>query len=504
MHRYAPALAAGAAARLVESGLRVLTARYAAGRRVADRVAWTRIAYRQHFRPPAALREIRHANGARSWELAVDLGQIATAADLACRITATLDGPWPAPGVDIGGYTRLGANPMWAFNAAFWNHMPGYMAAAGRGVRDSIGGSPDSDPARMRDHAHRFRILLGRALDRAGNRNEPGQAPPLAYLDVGVADTGYAEAMIGHLASARLHPVHYLVADRSAGALQRARARLGSRRGSVSIRYLPLDLAQPAAALAAYRGRILTAHLTNLLDNLPGEELVQVDGRSYLLHACLYLPARELGRLARRHRLDPDRLAADLRNLAGSPDAGASRFLAHYRDRFTARGGAGAERDWFLFWQDLFGNPDDRATGLKLRERLVEVPDAARIVPWPAPAGRSTPLELPAEVLAPGPDRRIPLSDRAIGACLRLIGLLHPLGVLEITDVMIRDRRGAAPYASYHGPAKYDGAVVNWFNGGLLVQLARRAFPGCRAAWRSLADAGKAHMTTLEVDRGGR
>ena len=496
MHRWAPGLDATASAALVADGLRLLAERNAARRRVPDRVCWSRISYRQHFRPPAALREILHANGTRTWELAVDLGQVASGADLECRITAALDGPWPAPGVDIGGYLRMAASPIWGFNAAFWNHMPGYMAAVGRGVRDSIGGSPDSEPARTREHARRFRALLESTGSGGGTR----QAPPLAYVDVGVADTGYAETMIRHLAASRLQPVHYLVADSSPGALQRARARLGSRRGSVSVRYLPLDLAQPAHALEAYRGRILTAHLTNLLDNLPGDELVLVGGRHYLLLTCPYLPAAALRRLARRHRIDSDRLAADLHNVDAG---GVGRLLVSYRDRISARS-ANGERDWFLFWQDLFGNPDDRSTGLKLRERLVEVSDPARVVRWPAPADATTPLVLPPEVLEPGPDRRIPLSDRAIAACLRLIGLLHPRGVLEITDVMIRDRRGAAPYASYHGPAKYDGAVVNWFNGGLLMQLARRAFPGCHATWRALADAGKAHMATLELYRGRR
>ena len=495
VHRFAPGLAAGAAAATVPHGVRMLAERRAASRPAPDRVCWCRISYRQHFRPPAALREIRHADGTRTHELTVDLGQVVSPADLQRCFAESLDGPRRAPGVDIGRFGPVGASPIWEFNAAFWNHMPGYMAAVGRGVRESIGGSPDDGQARTREHARRFGTLLAAAADTAGGARP---ARPLAYLDVGAADTGYAETLIRHLAATCHTPMHYLVADRAAGALRRARTRLGPGRGPVSVRYLTLDLAQPARALAEYRGRLLTVHLTNLLDNLPGEELVQVDGRHYLLHTCLYLPAAALEQLARQHRLDPGQLAADLSNLA---DTGVDSFLAHYRDRFAVRDGAAGEHAWFLFWQDLFGNPDDRGTGgtgLKLRERLVEVPDAAGIVPWPAPAGT-----LPPEVLAPGPDRRIPLSDRAIGACLRLIGLLHPRGVLEITDVMLRDQRGAAPYAAFHGPAKFDGSVVNWFNGGLLMQLARRAFPDCRATWRSPAGPGRAHMTTLEVDRGG-
>ena len=369
--------------------------------------------------------------------------------------------------------------------------MPGYMAAAGRGVRDSIGGSPDSDPTRAREHARRF-CAQARSANAAG-RGAP--ARPFVYLDVGVANTGYADTMIRRLASAR-QAADYVVADYSRSALQRARKRLGDRRGTVSVRYVHFDVQapDPPTDLAACGGRILAVHLTNLLDNLPGDELFQVGGRHYLLHTCLYLPADSLAGLAERHRLDRERLADDLSGMAaGSVDG----FLAAYRGRFAARrSGADGERAWYLFWQDLFGNPDDPGGGLKLRERLMEVANPARADAWPAPAGA-----LPEAVLAPAADRRIPLSDRAIAACLRLMRLLHPRGLLEITDLLIRDRSGAAPYASYHGPVKYDGSSVSWINGGLLALTVRREFPACRIRWRPL-EAGKRHMTCLEIQRG--
>ena len=491
VHRFAPGLATGESAPMVTRGLHVLAERRAARRPVPDRVCWSRISYRQHFRPAVALREIRHADGTRTRELTVDLGQAASPAHLASRVAEALDGPLQAPGIDIGGYRRAGESPIWDFNAAFWHHLPAYMAAVGRNVRDAIGGSPDSDPVRTAEHARRFcaRVRRARSTDGAV------RTLPLAYLDVGVADTGYAETMIRHLA--RLEAVDYLVADRSRGALRRARTRLGQRRGSVSVHYLAIDFTQPGHALEAYRGRILGAHLTNLLDNLPGDELVQIGGRHYLLHTCLYLPAAALEWLAARHGLHPGRLASELRGIAGTATGAAGRFLENCRDRFAAHGATGGERAWYLFWQDLFGNPEARGSGLRLRERLVEVADPGSAATWQGPAGA-----LPPEVAAPGPDRRIPLSDRAVDACLRLIGLLHPRGVLEITDIMIRDRGGAAPYASYHGPAKYDGSVVNWFNGGLFRLVARRAYPECSFTWRTLG-AGRPHMTCLEVHRGG-
>ena len=489
VHRFAPGIATGESAPMVARGLRMLAERRAARRPVPDRVCWSRISYRQHFRPAVALREIRHADGSRTRELTIDVRQTASPTDLANRVAKVLDCPLQAPGIDMGGYGNAGESPIWDLNAAFWRHLPAYMAAVGRNAHDSIGGSPDNDPVRTAEHARRFcaRVYRARGGDGAA------RTLPLAYLDVGAADTGYAETMIGHLA--RLGGVDYLVADRSPGALRRARTRLGQRRGSVSVHYVAFDLTRPGHALEAYRGRILGAHLTNLLDNLPGDELVQIGGRHYLLHTCPYLPAAALEWLAARHGLHPGRLATDLRGVAGTDAVG---LLEHFRDRFAAHGTADGERGWYLFWQDLFGNPAFRGSGLRLRERLVEVADPDSVATWQAPAEG-----LPPEVAAPGPDRRIPLSDRAIGACLRLIGLLHPHGVLEITDIMIRDRGGAAPYASYHGPAKYDGSVVNWFNGGLFRLVARRAYPECSFTWRSLG-AARSYMTCLEVHRGGR
>ena len=93
------------------------------------------------------------------------------------------------------------------------------------------------------------------------------------------------------------------------------------------------------------------------------------------------------------------------------------------------------------------------------------------------------------------------MSERAIRGCLQLLALLHPSGVLEITDILLRDL--ASHYATYRGPAKFDGSVVEWFNGALFQEFARRAYPDCRFRSEPLTAAGKPHMTRLEVCRGG-
>ena len=93
------------------------------------------------------------------------------------------------------------------------------------------------------------------------------------------------------------------------------------------------------------------------------------------------------------------------------------------------------------------------------------------------------------------------LSERAIRACLQLLALLHPAGALEITDILLREP--VSHYAAYRGPAKFDGSVVEWFNGALFHEFARRAYPDCRFHSEPLAAVGKPHMTRLEVYRGG-
>ena len=486
---------------LLAAGLRHLAGRAGTGRALPVRTCWSRIRYRQHFRPAAALRELRHADGRREYELTVDLGQIASPADLEYELQQVLDGPLRAAGIDIGPFVQSSRSPMWFFNAAFWRHLPRFMQAVGRDFRDSIAGSPDTDWKLTEEAARRCIARLRAARQR-------GQRGPLAYLDVGAAGTEHAAAMVGYLAAARVGPVEFLLGDISPTALRRARQRLGTRREQVTLHYVRLDLQQPYAPLARYRGRILTAHLTNVLDNLPGEQLAQVHGRHYLLHTQLYLPAVALRRLATAYGVDPERLARDLGAVATT---GVDRLLdACHRllagaDR-SARIGDAAEQRLMSLWQDLYGNPADCRTGLRLRERLVEIPDLAGFLPRLPSAPGLEHLPRPGALLKEALSKHssyswLHMSERAIRGCLQLLALLHPSGVLEITDILLRDL--ASHYATYRGPAKFDGSVVEWFNGALFQEFARRAYPDCRFRSEPLTAAGKPHMTRLEVCRGG-
>lgn len=459
------------------------------------RVCWSRIRYRQHFRPAAARRELRSINGRRRYELTVDLGRVTSPKRLETELQRALGGHWYAPGVAIGSFVTAGTNPAWQFNAAYWRRLPRFMQALGRDFRDSIGGSPDTNDALTEDAARRFIARL-----RAARAAATADGAPLAYLDVGAAGCEHAAAMLGYLAAARAGPVEYLLADVSPAALKRARERLGDRRGQVTIRYLQLDLQQYRyAGLMPYRGRILTIHLTNMLDNLAGERLAQVNGRHYLLHVQLYLPGAALRSLAAAYRL---RLGQAAAALAAIPTTGVERFL----DEMGTLLGGGEDR-LMRFWYDLYGNPALPGSGLKLLERLVEIPNLTGSEALPhelfgigrLPRAHAVLGEL---LEAAGSDVWLPLSERAVIGCLRLFALLHPAGALEITDILLREP--VTHYAAYAGPAKYDGSVVEWVNGGLLQACARRVFPGCSFHAESLAAAGKPHVTRLVLrPRGG-
>ena len=53
----------------------------------------------------------------------------------------------------------------------------------------------------------------------------------------------------------------------------------------------------------------------------------------------------------------------------------------------------------------------------------------------------------------------------------------------------------------FKGPAKYDGAAVDWFNGRLLEAFARAAYPDCTVSYEQLDAFGKPQMTLMEIRR---
>ena len=462
----------------VERGLAARAAEVRAGRaalRRACRAAgvdeprslWVASGAGGRFRPAVAVREYLPD---RQREVVVDLSQAGPAHELESRvrpllagaITGARDGDLP-----IGGYTPYRRSPLWGLNRAFWEHADRYMAASGGDYRDAVGGSPDLIRPLVRERAERFCL----SLRRVGDGRQSGARPELAYLSIGASGAEgpclFAEELTRAAAAERvgLEGVCYLVADLSPEVLGAVRAALGDRRGALRIGYLQLDLRSPAPALAAWRGRILHAHVGNLFDNLPADHVEWLDGRCYLVEGLLHLPAAAAGALAARYGLG----SGLLREALDGPSASLPERLHAV---------AGTEQAYRL-WRDLY-------RGLRMGERLVPVPPEA--VPDILPS-------CPA-------NGRMVLSNDAIDSGLTLLRLLHERGVLEIVDVMVTDARQYA--GRFRTTAKYDGSAVEWFNAALFEARVRREMPGCAVGYRSLAGFGKPRMTSMEIRRSGR
>jgi hypothetical protein len=69
-------------------------------------------------------------------------------------------------------------------------------------------------------------------------------------------------------------------------------------------------------------------------------------------------------------------------------------------------------------------------------------------------------------------DVRVHVSNGAATSFADTLQLLHPDGFIFCHDIFTTD---LSQYMnSFRGPGKYDGSVVNWVNGALLVALGRR------------------------------
>ncbi|MCY3735957.1 MAG: hypothetical protein OXG13_06115 [Gemmatimonadaceae bacterium] len=488
----------------------------------AFRTYWNRITYAQHFRVPIAYRPFVGPGGEpeETWELALDVRQLDTGPALEEAVAAALrrreaGSTESEGGAVIGGWVPYSRSPVWEFNETFWRHMRAYVGTHGRDYRDSISGSPDSDVELVRANARRF---LEQVVEARGDDPDA----ELAYVEIGVSSVDYAREFIDTVTrfarAGRLEPgrLCYVLVDAAPASLEAAREELGERRRGFRLDYVQANLQAPTAPLERYRGRVLRVHVTSVVNNLPNDKLAQIDGECFAIETRLYLPGPQVELLSEEYGLDEDLLREDLEAIGRS---GVSSFLDLYRDRFRENlGEEEGDFRFYHFWQDLYGNPEDRGTGLKLEERYVHIPDLGRFSFLDPERLSGLPLD-PAAILREVLDEYPPnvwmhLSNRSIEGCLLLIDLLHPRGALELIDLIVRviadyhevpqrrNRRGRSLYRmGFKGPAKFDGSAVDWFNGRLFEAAARQAFPGCRVSWSSLEEYGRPHMSLMEVLR---
>ncbi|MCZ6635024.1 MAG: methylenetetrahydrofolate reductase [bacterium] len=490
---------------------------------------WNRITYAQHFRMPVAYRPfVEMVEGSPAytgeWELALDLLQHKSPQGLEQSLRTVLErqklGETESRGgVVIGDYVPYSQSLVWQFNDAFWRHVGAFVAAHGRDYRDAIKGSPDANPAFVRHNAERFLKQLKQVRL---EENQQGSRQ-IAYVEIGVASVDYVRTFIDALVMfARaeqfdLGGTVYVLADVSESVLEQAREDLGNSRKGIPLAYLLMNVEDPLDALRAYAGRILRVHITNVFDNLPNDKFAQIDGKHYQIQTRLYLPAGCTEALANRYGLEVKSLARDLERL---PHTGVEAFLEKYRLLFRKQYSE-KEEDYhfYRFWEDLYGDPEDRATGLKLEERYVHIPDLEAfdfLDRDQIPCSDFDPSRILHEVLSEYPHNVwMHLSNRAIEGGLQTLSLLHPQGVLEIVDIIVRkisdyhnvprrrSRTGRPLYRmGFKGPAKFDGSAVDWFNGRVFEAAVHMVFPGAQVTYTSLKPFGKPHMSIMEISRG--
>ena len=487
-------------------------------RPVQFRIYWNRITYKNHFRAPIAFRPFMKREGdeiipTEEWELAIDLRQHASPAELEKALREALERvvrgeTESAGGVVIGDYVSYSKSLAWQFNDAFWQHKTPFMNAHNRDYRDSIQGSPDTNETLIHYTAEKFLDQLKAIGDIEGEE--------YVYVEIGVASVDRARTFIevlDELAHSQgnedlLKSMKYVFADFSKSVLVEAEAELGQKWKGIKLEYILLHAEAPLQALSSYAGRILRVHETNVTDNVPTDKMSQIDERHHHIEARLYLPGDTLGDLAEKYDLDRGKLETDLYALT-KHEAAVEEFLTHYQSDFRDKlGSEKGNYQFYHFWEELWN-------GFKLEERYIAIPalkDFRFIETVEIPDQGDILQEILGEYTH---NVWMHLSNRAIEGGLQIIQLLHPQGVLEIIDLLVKEiaeyhhvpervssKTGRPLYRSgFKGPVKYDGSAVDWVNARLLRGMAERLSPNTVTTFTSLEqfDSAKAHMSIMEL-----
>jgi hypothetical protein len=416
------------------------------------------VQYRHNFREPVAItRTDQEAeDGPSPVELRIDSRQIA-AGTLRELVRNAMAGMGPHPGLHEETATPTGriyledfrtfrTSIAWDFNRLYWHRLKDWESATGRGYEEALpGGKSDANhPTAIADSVADFWTLL-RDLE---NQN---QLPPeLFTLEIGVG--------MGTRAGLWLDRFHALDQQRSTNYFSRLRFLLGDyshatlERSRPSVQkyielcsFIALDAMDPNKTLSFLRHKVLHAHLTNVYDNLPDEEMVRRDGRLYWVQVRAYVSDADAARLAAECKIHPAEIRSLVpRLLEVGPECMADR----------CRG--------MRFWQNVWG-------AIRLEERLVDV-ENARDESFPDGIDYGQIEEMLRE--APS-ELRFHLSSGALQSFRNTLPLLHPRGYLQVQDIFVT---GLSDYRmGFYGPGKLDGSIVNWVNGVLLREVAERA-----------------------------
>jgi hypothetical protein len=424
--------------------------------RLAAVLDW--VQYRKNFRATVMVRPFGRMAGAESddqplAEIAIDVRRARELPypELVAQIVDRLQKalgiiPDVHECIHLEDWVRPSKSVMWSFNRSYWRHLAAwdetfqkdYAAALPGGVSDG------TNPAFWSEQIAQFMITLNR-LD------EWSELPDhIHVLELGVGDGQQAKVWLDAFAGAcrdqgrdYLERVCYVMADYSPHVLARASERVAEYRGRVSdIQSLELDFRNPMMGLSHLRGKVLFAHTCNLYDNLPTDELMRVGGRAYEPLVRASITPGEVAEISERHGIAVDEIVAVVQ-----------RVLREGPDSFGELA-AGVH-----FWADVWDS-------VHLEEIYAEIPAPAamRVAP-------SADVHLD-ELLEELPEwTRVHMSTVAVESFAQTLQLLHHEGVLIAQDLFVRE---TGQYASYRGPGKLEGSIVNWLNGPIFQLVGER------------------------------
>jgi hypothetical protein len=408
------------------------------------------VQYRRNFRAPVMVRPFRAANGPLA-EIAIDVRRAkdmeygALVAEIVSRLSKAIGiVPDVHECIHLEGWVRPSKSVIWSFNRSYWRHLAAWDATFQKDYASALPGGV-SDGINPGFWDQQIAGLL-RTLD---GLDEWSELPDeIHVLEFGVGDGRQAKAWLDAFARAcaaegrdYLRRVRYLMADYSPHVLQIARARV-TEYGEL-VESLELDFRNPIHGLAHLRGKVLFAHTCNLYDNLPTDELMRVGDRAYEPLVRASITPAEVAEISERYAIAQDELVATVqRVLRQGPEA--------WGDLETG----------VRFWSDVWD-----AVHLEELYEEIAAPSAIRVAP-------SVDLHLD-ELLEELPEwTRVHASTVAVESFAQTLALLHHEGVLVAQDLFVRQ---TGQYASYRGPGKLEGSIVNWLNGPVFQAVGQRS-----------------------------
>ena len=337
---------------------------------------------------------------------------------------------------------------IWRFNDLFWQHLPLWEAASGKGYEQALpsGKSDANHPEAVADAVADFWTLL---KDLENHKQLP---PDIFVLEIGVGTGKRAalwldrfRALDDERGTQYYSRIRFLLGDYSMPTLNRAMETVRQHRELGS--FLAVDALDPFKSLSFLRYKVLSIHLTNVYDNLPTDEIAVRDGKLYFVEVRSYVPAATAARISEAFGIPLTEFPRTVNRLL---EVGPQ----HVHPSGTEQGVA--------FWRSVWD-------AIRLEERFVAIQS---ILDAPLPAGVKPGL-LENFVGEGVMNQRFQLSSGAVESFLNTVPLLHPRGYLQVQDIFVTKLEDYG--RMFRGPGKMDGSVVNWVNGALLAQVGAQA-----------------------------